>query len=185
MNDTAFRIIHFIREWNEDHTHSPTVREIMDGVGVYSTQTVAYWLNILERDGKIIREERKARTVRVVPEAMGDTMDDTPLTFGEYQDRARVTALPTACNTTYLLPGLTAEVGELQAIFAKSVRDKYGMFSEDDLKAIKAEIGDVLWFLAMLCEFTEINFMECARANLAKLADRQARGVLGGSGDER
>lgn len=185
MNDTAFRIIHFIREWNEDHTHSPTVREIMDGVGVYSTQTVAYWLNILERDGKIIREERKARTVRVVPEALGVVMDETPLTFTEYQDRAWETALPSAQRLEYLLPALAAETGELMDVFAKQVRDADGAFGPVEEDRIVKEAGDVLWELACTLRKMGIRLEDVARANLRKLADRQARGALGGSGDER
>lgn len=112
-------------------------------------------------------------------------MDDTPLTFGEYQDRAWSTALPSAQRLEYLLPALAAEVGELMDVFAKQVRDADGAFGPVEETRIIKEAGDILWELACTLRKMGIGLEDVARANLAKLASRQARGVLGGSGDER
>jgi len=107
------------------------------------------------------------------------------LTFTEYQARAALTSVAAARSLEYLLPGLAAEVGELCDVFAKATRDNDGTLTNGDLVRIQKEAGDVLWFLSELCRLKELPLDSVARANLAKLADRQARGTLRGSGDDR
>jgi NTP pyrophosphatase (non-canonical NTP hydrolase) len=46
-------------------------------------------------------------------------------------------------------------------------------------------LGDVLWYLAQVCNDCDIDLEAVARENLDKLRDRQERGVLKGSGGER
>jgi hypothetical protein len=43
----------------------------------------------------------------------------------------------------------------------------------------------VLWYVAVLADYLDLSLDDIATANLAKLASRQDRGVLGGSGDNR
>lgn len=68
--------------------------------------------------------------------------------LSEYQQRAVATALPTALNYDYLIPGLVAEVGEVFGKVAKSVRDEWPR--ERLQEELKAELGDVYWFSVLL-----------------------------------
>ena len=62
---------------------------------------------------------------------------------------------------------------------------KNGVFDDESRKALKKELGDVLWYLSNLC--TEFNFSleEVALQNLEKLMLRAAKGKISGSGDDR
>ena len=50
---------------------------------------------------------------------------------------------------------------------------------------IEKELGDVLWYIAALAREFGLSLSDVAAANLVKLSDRKARGVLKGSGDDR
>lgn len=81
--------------------------------------------------------------------------------------------------------GLCGEAGEVSDKIKKIIRDKKGKMEEADRDAILKELGDVLWYVALLSEYLGSDFSSVAQANLDKLASRQARGKIGGSGDER
>ena len=49
----------------------------------------------------------------------------------------------------------------------------------------RAELGDILWFVAMLAERLDTDLSTIAQNNLNKLADRANRGKLKGNGDNR
>ena len=57
--------------------------------------------------------------------------------------------------------------------------------TDADREAPTLELGDVLWYLSELCTRLEIRLEDVAARNVAKLADRASRGVLGGDGDVR
>jgi NTP pyrophosphatase (non-canonical NTP hydrolase) len=103
--------------------------------------------------------------------------------MNEYQEAAKATALPTALKATYLIPGLAAEAGEVCGLYAKWIRDG-GDMDYLRVKLIK-ELGDVLWFVALIAHDLECDLDKVARLNVEKLHSRQLRGVIGGSGDER
>ena len=108
--------------------------------------------------------------------------DETPLTLETYQQKAAKTAIyPLDKADQYLIAGLAGEVGELASIFAKHWRGD-GDLNHDHAKA---ELGDVLWFVAMLAEQLDTDLSTVAQGNLTKLADRAERGKLKGLGDNR
>ena len=108
--------------------------------------------------------------------------DETPLTLDAYQEQAEATAVYTTSKADqYLIAGLAGEVGELASIFAKVWRGD-GDLNHDHATA---ELGDVLWFVAMLAHELGYYLSEVAQNNLNKLADRANRGKLKGSGDNR
>ena len=65
------------------------------------------------------------------------------------------------------------------------MRDQKGHFTEDNVEEISKELGDVLWYLAMVAVEFNIALSSVAEHNLSKLKDRSDRGVLQGSGDNR
>lgn len=103
--------------------------------------------------------------------------------FDKYQYEASFTMLPSAANFQYLITGLAAEAGEVAGVYAKHIRDDTKM--SDFQEKIGKELGDVLWFVAMIAEQADYDLAKIAEANLQKLKDRQARGKLKGSGDDR
>ncbi|MEV0427832.1 nucleoside triphosphate pyrophosphohydrolase family protein [Micromonospora sp. NPDC050495] len=85
----------------------------------------------------------------------------------------------------HLVLGLVGESGEIAEKFKKWVRDHDSDESRIDRADIAKELGDVLWYLAVLADYLDLSLDDIAAANLAKVASRQSRGVLGGSGDNR
>ena len=105
-----------------------------------------------------------------------------PLTMDAYQEQAKATAVyPYEKADQYLIAGLAGEVGELASIFAKHWRGD-GDLNHDHAAA---ELGDILWFIAMLAERLDTDLPTIAQGNLNKLADRANRGKLKGNGDDR
>jgi len=117
--------------------------------------------------------------------------------FTMYQQRTNDTAMYPTCliitgedattEARWIYPalGMAGEAGEVLEKLKKIMRDKQGLISPDDAKIKKKEIGDVQYYLAQLCEVLGYSLQQCAEENIQKLADRKARGVLQGSGDER
>ncbi|MES2971689.1 MAG: nucleoside triphosphate pyrophosphohydrolase family protein [Patescibacteria group bacterium] len=110
------------------------------------------------------------------------------MTLDEYQEKATTTALFTGDEFMDLLHwtlGIGGEAGEITEKIKKIVRDKHGKVSDQDREDLMKEVGDVLWYLAVLTGHLGYSFDEVARVNLDKLQSRQKRGKLGGSGDNR
>lgn len=100
--------------------------------------------------------------------------------LNKYQERAMYTRLESA-NEAYALLGLIGELGEVYSLIAKGIRD--GSVIDED--KIKAELGDVLWFVAAIAADMEFTLENIAQHNLNKLESRQQRNTLQGSGDDR
>ena len=111
------------------------------------------------------------------------------LTFNEYQARAASTAIYPGRGTiqglTYTILGLTNEAGEVAGKLKKIMRDSDGQLTDADRKDIQKELGDVLWYQAMVAWELALQLEDSAQGNLDKLNSRKERGVLGGSGDNR
>lgn len=110
------------------------------------------------------------------------------MTFDEYQEAAIATAKFTDDELKDLMHwvlGVNGEAGEIAEKVKKIIRDKDGVVSDEDKVELAKEIGDVLWYLATLARHLDVSLDDVAAQNLQKLQSRQARGVLGGSGDNR
>lgn len=119
------------------------------------------------------------------------------MTATEYEQQAhRTIAGHAAENISYLSFGLVAEVGEVADKIAKAVRRGEISINNDEIiikrgsgeeltQNIAHELGDVLWFVAMLAQRLGYSLEDVMKLNLDKLADRQKRGVIIGDGDKR
>ena len=109
------------------------------------------------------------------------------ITASLYQEKACDTAIfPKEKATEYLTLGLTGEAGEIANKVKKFIRD--GAAQDEYLAKrieIGYEIGDVLWYCAVLAKEMDMNLGHIMEKNLEKLADRKKRGTLSGSGDNR
>lgn len=140
-------------------------------------------------------------TLRIAPANLMD----------EYQRIASGSAIYPGTRTPlglmYCALKLNGEAGELAEHVGKAMRDDalillestsefneeavdedVALFSEltktrRDL--IIKEVGDCLWYLSAICRELGITLSEAAYLNLVKLADRQSRNALQGSGDTR
>lgn len=104
-----------------------------------------------------------------------------------YQDRAWETAVYpwVGQNAVYPALGLASESGEVVGHIKKVMRDHSGVVTPDRMKALEAELGDVLWYVATLAKELRLSLGEIAAKNLVKLGDRKRRGTIRGDGDNR
>ncbi len=109
------------------------------------------------------------------------------MNFNDYQQKARKTAQYPAIGHPVVYPtlGLTNEAGEFAGKIKKVFRDKEGEINAETKSALKAELGDVLWYLAQVATELGLTLDEIAEYNLDKLYSRLERGKIHGDGDNR
>jgi NTP pyrophosphatase (non-canonical NTP hydrolase) len=111
------------------------------------------------------------------------------LTFGEYSTQAIASATYPGATTIecvmYLALKLAGEAGEVAQKIAKAVRDNASVIDETRRRALCSELGDVLWYVSAIAGELDSSLAEVAQQNLTKIKDRQARGAIGGDGDNR
>tara|TARA_R100000234_G_scaffold108065_1_gene79354 strand:- start:43 stop:423 length:381 start_codon:yes stop_codon:yes gene_type:complete len=106
------------------------------------------------------------------------------ITASEYQRKAKETAIfPPSTALEYLTLGLVGEAGEIANKTKKVIRDR--LPTESWKHDLPSEIGDVLWYCAVLADYLDYDLGKIMENNLDKLKSRKKRGVLGGSGDNR
>lgn len=109
------------------------------------------------------------------------------MTADFYEMKAGQTAIfPKNQALEYLALGLTSEAGEVAGKVKKLIRDGEDVEGFELKKmAIASEIGDVLWYCAMLAKEVGVPLNDIMKENLKKLHGRKVRGTLHGSGDNR
>lgn len=106
--------------------------------------------------------------------------------MNEYQRQAAASAIyPRTMRGVYPTLGLTGEAGEVAEKVKKVIRDHGGEFSEEAKLEIAKELGDVMWYVAAIAGDLGFSLEQIAQLNLEKLASRQSRNRLHGSGDNR
>lgn len=123
-------------------------------------------------------------------------MNSKELTLNEYQDLAMKTCMSTCDNISYMTFNLMGELGEFASKVGKLIRkgkarieDNELVFlqdvTEEEIKAIRAELGDCYWQLNGLVSSFGWYANDICQENLDKLASRQQRGKIDGDGDFR
>lgn len=113
------------------------------------------------------------------------------MTMNRYQNEAFLTAqYPEAGEGTVgavIYGGLAVagEGGEIANQVKKILRDDGGVLTESRRQKIYEEAQGCLWELSALIRELGYTLEEAGNANLRKLRDRQARGVIKGDGDNR
>jgi NTP pyrophosphatase (non-canonical NTP hydrolase) len=109
--------------------------------------------------------------------------------FNDYQTKSRKTAGYPDIGHPVIYPtlGLVNEAGEVAGKIKKVFRDrdKDGQISEETREALKAELGDVLWYITQVATELNLTLDEIAEYNISKLYDRLERGKIKGDGDNR
>lgn len=119
-------------------------------------------------------------------EIISKDQEECGISLNQYQRMALETAIyPDDYKVVYPALGLAGEAGEVADKIKKVIRDKGGYFSPADCEEIALEIGDVLWYCAVLADRLGYRLDTIGRMNYRKLRSRQQRGMLGGSGDNR
>ena len=128
-------------------------------------------MNWLEKQAKEFMERRGMSTI----------------TATEYQQKASETAIfPKQKALEYITLGLTGEAGEIANKVKKLIRDGADEETLEQKKIeIGYEIGDVLWYCAMLAKEVGMNLGHVMENNINKLHSRKERGTISGSGDNR
>jgi NTP pyrophosphatase (non-canonical NTP hydrolase) len=109
------------------------------------------------------------------------------MNFTDYQSKSRATAKYPVIGHGVIYPtlGLVNEAGEVAGKIKKIFRDREGVISDADRDSLKAELGDVLWYIAQVATELGLSLDEIAEYNIAKLLDRLERGKIKGDGDNR
>ncbi len=107
--------------------------------------------------------------------------------FNEYQKKAWETAIypNKGKNLIYPMLGLGGESGEVLEKMKKIIRDDNYKISPEKKEELKKEIGDVFWYLASISTELGLELEDVIQTNLNKLASRNEREKLHGSGDNR
>lgn len=85
----------------------------------------------------------------------------------------------------YPILGLVGEAGELANKAKKIARDNQGQMDLAAVEDQEKELGDCGWYIAAIATELGTKLSTVAGKNVQKLFSRKARGVLGGSGDNR
>lgn len=120
-------------------------------------------------------------------------------TFSEYESAALDTAIYPGqgrpLGLMYVALKGAGEAGEFAEHVGKAIRDddfgqrpvpdRVVLLTNERRALLRKEVGDELWYLAAKARELGTTLSDIAAENIAKLQDRKARGVLGGSGDDR
>lgn len=92
--------------------------------------------------------------------------------FQEEALRSMRNDLPYEAICSNMCMGLAGETGETIDIFKKHIYQGKVL----DINDVIEEIGDILWYIANLCNVNKITMKECMESNVEKLRKRYPNG---------
>ena len=92
--------------------------------------------------------------------------------FQEEALRCMRNDLPYELICSNMCMGLAGETGETVDIFKKHIYQGKDL----DINDVIEEIGDILWYIANLCNVNKITMKECMESNVEKLRKRYPNG---------
>jgi len=110
------------------------------------------------------------------------------MTFDEYQQQALQTALTNpdpVLDKNHWVLGIAGEAGEVVEKWKKIIAYRDGVITDDDITELKKELGDVVWYVAVLAHSLGLSFDDVMQQNVEKLQSRQQRNAIKGTGDNR
>jgi len=85
--------------------------------------------------------------------------------------------------------GLAGEAGEVaekvKKLWRNQGKTKGSQLTDEEVKGLESELGDCLWYVNATARRMGSSLQRVAANNLAKVADRTARGVVRSQGDNR
>lgn len=81
--------------------------------------------------------------------------------------------------------GLAGESGEVVEVLKKILRNNNGVPTAEFVEKLKYELGDVLWYLDILCSEFGFTLEQVAELNVKKLESRVKRDKIKSEGDFR
>ena len=106
------------------------------------------------------------------------------MNFNEYQKLTRSTAVyPEEHKVVYPALGLCGEAGEVADKIKKTIRGDSSLVNVTG--SIADELGDVLWYLAILADDLGVPLEDIAYWNVDKLRRRMKSNKIKGDGDNR
>ena len=106
------------------------------------------------------------------------------MNFNEYQKLARSTAVyPEEYKVVYPALGLCGEAGEVADKIKKTIRGDTPL--DEVTGSIAMELGDVLWYVAVLADDLGVELEDVAKWNVDKLQRRMKSNKIKGDGDNR
>lgn len=177
-----------ISDWFDSYGQDPVARHVSE-----VTRRIMACVHHMHEDGDIFELSLALTELQFAIDMLSQQsfskkydVEDTSLTFDEYQDDALLTAIyPNHIKLMYPALGLCGEAGEVAEKIKKLYRDSDGEVTPEFKNSLCKELGDVLWYITAISKDVGLSLNEVAFGNLAKLADRHTRGKLKGDGDER
>lgn len=100
------------------------------------------------------------------------------MSLSEYQDWVEAMSTPRVneLGLIYAGLGIAGETGEVVEKIKKIVRDKDGLPDAADVEYLELELGDVLWYVAKICNELDLSLEETMLKNVDKINDRKVNG---------